>query len=328
MASEIKATIFIPTFNGDKYLNDILKAIFIQEADFKYEVLIIDSGSSDRTLEIINKHQLKHKNLRLVEIPNEEFGHGRTRNHAASMANGEIMVYLSHDAIPSNKNWLREIVKPFELNENVMGVVGKQTARPKCVPLLKYEIRSVFRSFGPDFGTTLFYKDSFMRGKALYNAVTFYSDVNSATRRKFLIDQIAYRDVPYAEDYIFGKDIIDAGYIKVYAGRANVIHSNDLTLREYKHRMFDETVGLRRLRIPVDRPSVKHTIKMIVLGSAKDAIRTLFDKEYSTKRRLYWLATNPLYHIEKWRGVRLATSVDIKDEIIFEKYSLEKRRNS
>lgn len=322
----IKATIFIPTFNGEKYLRQILKSIFEQKVDFKYEVLIIDSGSTDKTLDIVGSFKNKNRNLSLIEIDNNEFGHGRTRNYAAEIANGELIVYLSHDAIPSNKHWLYEMTKPFELNEKIMGVVGKQEPRSKCVPLLKYEIRGAFKSFGPDFGTTLFYKDSFLRGKALYNATTFYSDVNSATRRDFLLNVIPYKDVPYAEDYMFGNDIIDAGYIKVYAPRGAVIHSNDLKLREYKHRMFDETLGLRRLKIDVNTPSIKFIVKIVVIGSLKDAIRTMMDKEYSLKRKLFWLILNPLYHIEKWRGIRTASKVDISDEDVVTKYSLESRR--
>lgn len=324
----MKATVCIPTYNGEKYLKTILKMLFSQEVGFDYEVLVIDSGSSDSTLDIVRSYQAKHGNLRLHQIPNHEYGHGRTRNLAAEMAKGEIVAYLSHDAVPATKHWLSEIVRPFDLRSDVMGVVGRQSPRPKCVPLLKYEIRSVFRSQGSQFGVTLYQQAPHRISRDIYDAVTFYSDVNSATRRDFLINKIAYRDVPYAEDYIFGQDIIDAGYIKAYAGMANVSHSNDLQLSEYKHRIFDEMVGLRRLRIPVTRPSYRSMFRLLVVGSLRDAAHTLLDGEYSAKRKLYWLLVNPFYHIEKLRGIRLATSVDVSDEIVFGKYSLEKRRNN
>jgi len=324
----LKATVFIPTYNGEKYIDEILKMLFKQKAPFNYEVLIIDSGSRDNTLHIIKKHQIKHpKQLKLVEIDNKDFGHGKTRNYAAQLSTAEIMVYLSHDAVPSNVNWLYEMVRPFDLYADVMGVVGKQSPRPKCVPLLKYEIRSVFRSFGPDFGTTIFNKDRFMVGEALYNATSFYSDVNSAVRRQFLVEIIPYEDVRYAEDYLFGKRLIDAGYMKAYASRGEVVHSNDLDLSEYKHRIFDETVGLRNIGITVNTPSIKHIIKMITLGVLKDWVRTILDTQYSLKRKLYWLVMNPLYHIEKWRGFRLAAKIDLQDESIINKYSLERLRN-
>lgn len=327
MTEDIKATIFIPTYNGERYLRSILKAIFNQRVNFNYEVLIIDSGSKDATLDIIHEYQSSHENLRLEEISNAEYGHGKTRNYAAQVAKGEIVVYISHDAVPEHNRWLYEMVRPFEINDKIVGVTGKQIPRHKCVPLQKYEIQAVFRGLGPDFGTTLFYKDTFMDNPVYYDSVSFYSDVNSAARRSFLVDKIPYQDVPYSEDQLFGRDIIDAGYYKAYAPRAAVVHSNDLRLREYKHRTFDEIIGLRKIGTPIRKPSLKHIIKMIFICVVKDSIKTVFDPHYSLKRKVYWLIMNPFYHIEKWRGVCLGVSAKLDDSDMFNRLSLEKRRN-
>lgn len=320
-----KVTVFIPTYNGEKYLDKILEKIFKQEVNFDYEVLIIDSGSKDKTLEIIKRYQREHE-IRLEQIEKKDFGHGKTRNYAAQIAKGEFIVYLSHDAVPADKHWLYEMIKPFELHEKIMGVTGLQKPRPKCVPLLKYEIRSVFQNLGPESGTTVFYKDDFMKNPVFYDKVTFYSDVNSAARREFLINTIPYRDVPYSEDQLFGRDLIEAGYFKAYASRGRVIHSNDLSLGEYKHRMFDEVVGLRRIGQKVILPSFKGRIKLIVFGIMKDSYHTLCDREFSLKRKIYWLIVNPFYHFEKWRGVRLGVRFKLDDDLSFEKYSLERKR--
>jgi glycosyltransferase involved in cell wall biosynthesis len=55
-----KATVFIPTYNGEKYIGQILDALFVQKVDYEYDVLIIDSGSRDntRTYTIHNKQQI------------------------------------------------------------------------------------------------------------------------------------------------------------------------------------------------------------------------------------------------------------------------------
>ena len=98
--------------------------------------------------------------------------------------------------------------------------MGKQVPRRGAFPLQKYEIQGVFRNFGPDFGTSVFYKDAFVTDEGVLGAISFYSDVNSAARRRFLLDVIPYRDVRYAEDQLFGKDLIEAGYRKAYAPRA------------------------------------------------------------------------------------------------------------
>lgn len=326
MSENIKATVFIPTYNGEKYLKSILKIVFKQEVDFQYEVLIIDSGSRDKTLEIIEPFRKEHENLRLIQIPNSEYGHGKTRDQAAHLAKGEIVVYLSHDAVPSNNQWLYEIVKPFEINEKIAGVVGRQAPRPKCVPLLKFEINAVFRNLGSEWGTTIFYKDKFVKKQSVYDHISFYSDANSAARRDYLTGILPYKDVPYAEDQVLGRDIIDAGYMKAYAARAIVLHSNDLKLSEYKKRTYDEIIGLRQVGIKVGVPSRKAVVKLFCIGVVKDGVKTLLDKQYSLKRKIFWLIVNPFYHIEKWRGVRLGTRADLKDESLG-KYSLEKTRS-
>ena len=96
------ATIVIPTFNGEEFLIEVIEAIFNQKTTKTYELLIIDSGSTDRTLEII----AKYPKIRLHQIPNKEFGHGRTRNLAVEMANSEFVVFLTQDATPSHDQWL------------------------------------------------------------------------------------------------------------------------------------------------------------------------------------------------------------------------------
>ncbi len=326
MAEKVYATIVIPTYNGDRHLASVLEAALAQDVDFSYEVLIIDSGSTDKTLDIIKSFQNHHPNIIFQQIPNTEYGHGKTRDLAAHDANGEIIVYISHDAIPAHNQWLYEMVKPFGLNEKVAGVMGKQIPRPNCIPMLKSEIRGVFSNFGPDFGTTIFYKDSFVKDQGVYDAISFYSDSNSAARKEYLTGILPYKHVAYAEDQILGRDIIDAGYYKVYAPRASVVHSNDLKLGEYKHRMFDETLGLRKIGLPMNIPSSKLIGKMIVRGVLRDARNILRDKEYSARRKIYWLAVNPFFHIEKWRGVRRACLVDISDVASHDKYSLESNK--
>lgn len=326
MKANIKATVFIPTYNGERYIKEIITQVFNQDVDFKYEVLVIDSGSSDDTISIVKSFQKDHPNLRFHEIPNTEYGHGKTRNQAAHMANGEFVVYLSHDATPSHDRWLYEMIKPFEINADIVGVMGKQIPRPHCIPMLKAEINGVFSGFGPDFGTTIFYKDDFVNSQGLYDAVSFYSDANSAARKEFLIGKIPYQDVKYAEDQLFGRDIINAGYKKAYAPRGSVVHSNDLTLGEYQHRLFDETVGLRKIGLPVAVPPMGVVSRMVVRGILRDTRSILRDGHYSYKRKLYWLVVNPFFHVQKWRGVRLGAQIDLDDANVHSQYSLESRR--
>ena len=104
----MKASIVILTKNAGNSFYYTLSNIFSQT--FKdFEVIIIDSGSEDRTLEIAREFPAK-----IYKIPPEEFGHGKTRNLAAKLAHGEFIVYLTQDAIPANEFWLSNLLRNFQ----------------------------------------------------------------------------------------------------------------------------------------------------------------------------------------------------------------------
>ncbi|CAN5167826.1 glycosyltransferase [soil metagenome] len=321
-ASGPLATVAILTWNGETYLRRILEGVQQQVVEGDVEILVIDSGSTDATLDIVREFP----SVRLHEIPNSEFGHGKTRNLAAQLARGEYIAYLTHDAIPLGPHWLSELLAPFALDERVVAVMGKQVPRADCFPLLKYEIEGAFRGFGPDFGTSLFYRDDFAQDEGLLSAIAFYSDVNSATRTEFLRSVIPYRDVRYAEDQLFGRDVIDAGYHKAYAPRGAVEHSNDLTLAEYGRRIFDETIALREIGRDIPVLTRRARFRMTVRGILGDSARIALDGAYSRKRKLYWLVVNPRYHVAKWRSYRQSTLVDLADDEALRAGSLEQSR--
>ena len=316
-------TVAILTFNGETYLRQILEALRSQRYQNTLDVLVIDSGSTDSTLEIV----ATFPEVRLVQIPNSEFGHGRTRNYAASLVDTEIIAYLTHDAVPVNEHWAEELVEPFAYSQRIVAVMGKQVPRRGCFPLLKYEINAVFSGLGSDLGNTVYrLSEEDRSNEGLVAAKAFYSDVNSAARRDFLVNTIPYRDVRYAEDQLFGKDLLEAGYLKVYSPGASVEHSNDLTLAEYGPRIFDETVALREIGREVRPLAWKTRLRLGVRGVIGDSMRILQDPDFSWKRRVYWLVKNPRFHILKWRFFNLAANHDLHASAERSSFSLEGAR--
>jgi len=320
-AEETDVTIAILTYNGERYLGQILEAIATQDYSGSVEVLVIDSGSTDGTLEVVSHHP----EVRLHQIPNTEFGHGKTRNLAARLASGTYIAYLTHDAVPADAHWLTELLAPFELFPRVEAVVGRQVARRGCVPILKYEIDRVFATQGPEFGTTVTYATgAFDRNPHYWLPGAFYSDVNSAARRSFLLETVPYRDVDYAEDQLFGRDVLDKGYHKAYAARGVVEHSNDLSYREYKKRIFDEIVGLRASGaiVPPSTSGFRRFVRAVVLDPAD----ILQDRDFTAGRKLYWLLVNPFFHLAKATVSRRARKVRLSDAAAIRKGSLERER--
>jgi rhamnosyltransferase len=264
--------------------------------------------------------------VKLHQISNQEFGHGRTRNLAAQLASGDFVAYLTHDAVPATEKWLKELLAPFAISDRIVAVMGKQVPRAGAFPLQKYEINGVFNGFGPDFGTSLFYLDDFVQDEGVLGAISFYSDVNSAARRHFLLNVVAYRDVRYAEDQLFGRDVVQAGYIKAYAPRAIVEHSNDLDRTEYGRRIFDETVGLREIGTAIPVMSRRSQAKLALRGIAGDSVRIIQDRSIGWKRKLFWLIVNPAYQLTKWSSYRRSTLVPLHDMEAINAGSLEHSR--
>ncbi|HUS25889.1 MAG TPA: glycosyltransferase family 2 protein [Nevskiaceae bacterium] len=300
--AKFDVTIAILTFNGEEFLDQLLHAVFTQKTRLKYEVLVIESGSTDGTLDIIKKYP----KVRLHPIPNTEFGHGRTRNLAVKLADSEFVVFLTQDAVPSQDRWLDSMIYPFGLSDKVGCVFGKQIPRPNCFATLKREVRVVFDGFGPDHSIPLHYQNDLT--KQLGATMTFFSDVNSAVRRSVVANNIPFRDVKYAEDQAMGIDMLAAGYIKAYAPFGSVWHSHNYPLRKYFRRKFDESVGLRKTTGHVQQAGLKE----LTLGTAKATLhdyRFIWrDQDYSFGRKLHDFALAPCYNFANRWAMRKAAS--------------------
>ena len=129
------------------------------------------------------------------------------------------------------------------------------------------------------------------------------SDVNSAARREFLTDVIPYRDVRYAEDQLFGRDLVEAGYRKAAAPRARSSTPTTSPRRARQaHLRRDRRAPPGRALIP--RMSRGAQVRLTVRGILGDTLRILRDRDYSWKRKLYWLAVNPAFQVRKWATAR------------------------
>lgn len=316
--NHIVASIAIPTFNGQEYLEDLLIAALEQECSFNYEIIVIDSGSTDRTLEILEKF---HKDVLLHKIPNSEFGHGKTRNLAAKNAKGEFIVYLSQDAVPAHNKWLESMIEPFYLSPKVFCVVGKQNPRPFCDATTKREVSSVFSSLGPDHSLMVHRGSSLLTNNDLPQKLTFFSDVNSAVRLKYLLEKIPYRDVEYSEDQILGKDVLDAGYLKVYAPHGTVWHSNEYPLGRYFNRRFDEYLAMKKVLgiEPESRPL--SLVKLFLLESFRDIKFTLKDKDYGLSQKIINVFTSPVRNFKRLHAGYIVAKKSLVNN--GDKYSLE-----
>jgi rhamnosyltransferase len=313
----VDATVFVPAYNGETYLERLLTAVEEQDFEGRCEVLVIDSGSTDKTLQIVAEHPL----VRLVEIPQSEFGHGKTRNLAARLARGKKIAFLSHDAVPISPQWLRELLAPVG-ESDCRVAYGRQIARSRCFPSLKYEIGGVFAAGDSGNAVTLVRApNGDLSG--LTEAELFHSDVNAASLTSFITDEIPFRDVSYSEDLAFARDVLSAGYAKAYVPAAAVEHSNDVTLADYGKRVFDETLGRKRAGHDEQTLSWLGMLARLARDISRTSGRIIRDPDYGFGATVRWLCLNPAYLIKKWINIRRAQLTGLSDESRIARYSLE-----
>ena len=284
----MKATVVILTLDGEEFLDEVLAASLGQQAPFGFEVLVIDSGSRDRTLEIV----ASYPKVRLTQIPNRDFGHGRTRNLAARLASGEVVAYLTQDATPATPRWLAALVGTLDADPRLAGVYGKQVPRPHCCPPVKRDVTEFFDWLDTGDG-------------GMHAPEPFFSNVNSAVRRAVL-ETIPFRDVGYAEDRAFASDVAAAGLSTAYCPGAVVWHSHDLRLRAYLQRMYDEARGLSASPGARTRRGVVWLAGATVRGTVKDWTFLGHDPAYRPVDKITWAARVPLYNAARRLAIWLS----------------------
>jgi len=306
LAGGMKATIAILTYNGVEWISPLLDSCLAQRVEFPFEVLVIDSGSTDGTVDAVSSRD----GVRLHQIPNSTFGHGRTRNLAVELAKGDFVVFITQDARPATEHWLDELIGPFHISDDVAAVYGKQLPHADCCPTVKRDVINHFRSFGPDSFVMLQKDHQRLTSDAERDAIAFLSDVNSAVRRSAL-QAVPFRDVPYAEDQALGRDLIKAGFIKAYAPQAAVIHSHSYPPRRYFARMYEEMRGLwTTTGRSIDTGLGRH-VAIAVLNTLKDWRFILRDADYSPATKVKWLVQAPVYNVARRVAVRLARKPEL-----------------
>jgi len=251
-ATTPRLSVVVPTWNGGARFRELLVALASQ--DLEHELVVIDSGSRDGTLEAA-----RAAGARVLEIPQSEFNHGQTRNRAIAATSGEIVALLTQDALPIGPDYLRAMARPFA-NPRVDGAYARQYPRPDCDPILAERLRRWSASRNEP-SLQVFVPGDPAASRALYDSLPpierylscIFDNVASAVRRSSW-ERFPFPARTFGEDVAWGREILLSGGAIAYEPGARVEHSHRISLvREFKrlycdHRNLHELFELFQVR--------------------------------------------------------------------------------
>ncbi|QTD47481.1 glycosyltransferase family 2 protein [Ottowia testudinis] len=234
-ARSVRASVLIPVKNGGELLGEVLDAVLAQQAPWPFEVIVMDSGSTDGSVQAV-----RERGIRVETVAPSEFGHGRTRNRMAAMALGDFLVFITQDAKPAGPHWLAAIVSACEAEPSVAGAFGPHLAYPRARHVTHRELAQHFAGFGSNLSVVrLEDPERFAVDPGYRQFLHYFSNNNSCIRREAW-ERVPLPDVMFAEDQTWALRAIEAGYAKAFAPDAVVYHSHDFGIWETLQRNFDE----------------------------------------------------------------------------------------
>jgi GT2 family glycosyltransferase len=217
----------MPTWQGIEFLERVLDALAGQRAEIPWDLHVVDSGSTDGTWEQLEARRAGFPvPFHAVRIQPAEFDHGDTRNLLAARSTGDLLVYMSQDAIPSTPDWLSLLVRNFQ-DPAVGAAYCRNVARADARLLTKVFCRSD-PGYAPERAETRM-PDAVTWSRMSVDerrVVCNFNDVASAIRRE-LWELHPFPRTMMGEDVLMARAILEAGHAIVYDAQATVDHSHD-----------------------------------------------------------------------------------------------------
>ena len=220
----MKVSIIIRTLNEAHYLPELLEGIAGQIIDGAVEVIVVDSGSSDATVQIAEQG-----GAHLNHIAKDDFSFGRSLNLGCNNASGDILVFISGHCVPCDKNWLAALCAPIKAGEAGY-VYGRQTGRDTT----KFSEQQIFEKYFPPHD-------------APQNADFFCNNANAAIARNVWQNYLFDEEITGLEDMKLARLYVGDGGKIAYASGAMVFHIHNESWGQTRRRYEREALAMEKI---------------------------------------------------------------------------------
>ncbi len=230
--------VVIPVYQPDKKFRSLIARLLKQTWPVRQVILAV-TGEPLQYEDAIRKQFAFHKiPAEIFHLTPEEFDHGGTRHMAAEKGTGDLILFMTQDAVPADRYLIENLVRYFQ-DGQVAAAYARQLPQTDCPLIERYT-----RSFNyPDESRIKTREDM----KELGIKTFFCSNVCAMYRRKTYERLGGFpRNVIFNEDMIFAGRLIQAGYAIAYGADARVIHSHRYGLRQQLRRNFDLAVSQKQ----------------------------------------------------------------------------------
>lgn len=252
----MNCSLVIRAYNEARHLPRLLDGI-VQQTIKDVEVILVDSGSADTTVQIAEKHGVK-----VIGISPSEFTFGRSLNFGVRAATRDLVVIASAHVYPVYPDWLESLLRPFE-DEKVALTYGKQRGPVSG----KYSERQIYHQWYPNASNP--------------NQVTAFCNNANAAIRKRLWEKHPYDEtLTGLEDLEWAKRAKEQGFKIAYIAEAEIIHVHDETPRGVFNRYRREAMAFKQIH-PEAHFSVYDFMRLLVMN-------ILSDLWHAARERVLW----------------------------------------
>ncbi len=250
-------SIIFRALNEEAWFDQALTACRDQKLDgLSLEIILVDSGSTDRTLEIAERHGCK-----IVHIPKSRFTFGRSLNWGCEAAQGKYLVFISAHCVPTHDRWLLNLIAPLR-NQTADYTYGRQVGND----VTKFSERQIFAKYFPAFDQ-------------IPQQGFFCNNANSAISADLWKRHRFDEEVTGLEDMVLAKKIVLEGGHLGYVSDAPVTHVHDETFRQVARRYYREALTLRDI-MPEVHFYFSDFVRYAIVGLFVDFREALVQKQF------------------------------------------------